>query len=86
MKFFGTNSSGLRLRPEMNRYFSALFIALEQQNSYKKLRDIVYRILRKQQNLNRQFPIKRILHECSCFLNLLNEFRKRDKMGGLHFY
>ena len=25
---------------------------------------------------------KRVFHECSCFLNLLNELRKRDKMRG----
>ena len=26
---------------------------------------------------------KRILHECSCFLNLLNKLGKRNKMRGL---
>ena len=30
-----------------------------------------------------KYKIKRILNECSCFLNLLNELRKRDKMQGL---
>ena len=32
---------------------------------------------------NDDISILRILHECSCLLNLSNKLRKRDKMQGL---